>query len=276
MFFLLVTIGSWVDLVLLQPIAFVIETILAVLHYFLWGSWLVGYCLVEGGLAVWNFIRFGAAEISRFCNDVGLITFDVFDYVYLGTTDGLLLVKTVGQGILEFICNLLIAIGSVVLWVVLLLPRAIIALADNVLDFIFNSGVEFGMKLLNNLFLLSIGLVLLLLMHTYRHYLSMFITEFVLGRLRLMMAAKMRSAYFWTDQQLAWMMQKMRDTPMDVNSLNNRPGCVICMDRNRNIVILPCRHLCLCKECSQQFEQRFEDRCPVCRNAISSFLPVYV
>ena len=46
--------------------------------------------------------------------------------------------------------------------------------------------------------------------------------------------------------------------------------CVICLDKERDMVLTPCFHLCLCTECSVPLT-----RCPLCRNEIVSKNKVY-
>ena len=52
--------------------------------------------------------------------------------------------------------------------------------------------------------------------------------------------------------------------------LDQQEACVICMDRQRNVVILDCGHICCCLECVQQV-----NNCPVCRRAIARLVPTY-
>ncbi|XP_038046668.1 E3 ubiquitin-protein ligase SPL1-like [Patiria miniata] len=58
--------------------------------------------------------------------------------------------------------------------------------------------------------------------------------------------------------------------------------CVVCYDKVKNILILPCRHLCCCKECldlitgSARSQGNAAAKCPLCRRAITSSLEVYV
>jgi len=47
--------------------------------------------------------------------------------------------------------------------------------------------------------------------------------------------------------------------------------CVICMSSPRNTVVLPCRHLCLCLECSHALQEQ-TNRCPICRTAVESLV----
>ncbi|KAH8585008.1 RING domain [Cryptosporidium sp. chipmunk genotype I] len=43
--------------------------------------------------------------------------------------------------------------------------------------------------------------------------------------------------------------------------------CVICLTNNRETILLPCRHACLCKVCSNALFKNTQD-CPVCRNSV--------
>lgn len=43
--------------------------------------------------------------------------------------------------------------------------------------------------------------------------------------------------------------------------------CVICLTNEKNTAVIPCRHLCLCKECAEELRQK-SPKCPVCRGPI--------
>jgi len=48
--------------------------------------------------------------------------------------------------------------------------------------------------------------------------------------------------------------------------------CVICQDREKSVVLLPCRHMCLCAECALHDHLQ---QCPLCRRHIQDRLSVY-
>lgn len=50
--------------------------------------------------------------------------------------------------------------------------------------------------------------------------------------------------------------------------------CVICQDQLKSIVLMPCRHLCLCKACYTQLK-RYRHLCPVCRQPFVQKIQVY-
>lgn len=51
--------------------------------------------------------------------------------------------------------------------------------------------------------------------------------------------------------------------------------CVICLSAPRNTTVLPCRHHCMCRECADNLKKQ-TNKCPVCRNVITSLLNITV
>eukprot|EP01084_Bolivina_argentea_P190736 327678_1 len=49
--------------------------------------------------------------------------------------------------------------------------------------------------------------------------------------------------------------------------------CVICMTMPRDTALSPCRHLCLCEECSKQLLKR-SNKCPVCRSWVADTIKI--
>ena len=43
--------------------------------------------------------------------------------------------------------------------------------------------------------------------------------------------------------------------------------CVVCLTDPKSVVLLPCRHLCVCETCLV-----FLDKCPVCRAAFEEYI----
>lgn len=51
--------------------------------------------------------------------------------------------------------------------------------------------------------------------------------------------------------------------------------CVVCLSEPRDTTVLPCRHMCLCRECAQLL--RFQtNKCPICRQPVERLLEIEV
>lgn len=59
-------------------------------------------------------------------------------------------------------------------------------------------------------------------------------------------------------------------TPDAMDEEEEQAGCEICMDRQCDTVLIPCRHA-LCYPCSQRIKAEASGRCPFCRDSIQSY-----
>jgi hypothetical protein len=48
--------------------------------------------------------------------------------------------------------------------------------------------------------------------------------------------------------------------------------CVICTEESKTVLLLPCRHLCVCRKCSERSELM---NCPLCRTYITEKIGVF-
>jgi len=51
----------------------------------------------------------------------------------------------------------------------------------------------------------------------------------------------------------------------EIYGLELKSMCVICLIRPNTSALYPCRHLCLCHRCADEFKTRSENKCPLCR-----------
>lgn len=59
---------------------------------------------------------------------------------------------------------------------------------------------------------------------------------------------------------------------------NSEKLCVICQNAPKNVLLLPCRHMCLCVECAHTMVSLPGSRatkCPLCRASVSTIMNVY-
>jgi RING finger protein 26 len=64
-----------------------------------------------------------------------------------------------------------------------------------------------------------------------------------------------------------------------VDDEKERRMCVVCQDRSKSVLILPCRHMCLCVDCGNHIARsrsRERRKCPLCRSKINTIMNVYV
>ena len=69
------------------------------------------------------------------------------------------------------------------------------------------------------------------------------------------------------------------DLEKHLESERDKRVCVVCVDQLKTVLILPCRHMCLCVDCAREIaESRFIERrvCPLCREPIETVMYVYV
>eukprot|EP00397_Hematodinium_sp_SG-2012_P056716 GEMP01070256.1.p1 GENE.GEMP01070256.1~~GEMP01070256.1.p1 ORF type:complete len:228 (+),score=11.36 GEMP01070256.1:488-1171(+) len=87
-----------------------------------------------------------------------------------------------------------------------------------------------------------------------------------------------------TDTEIQWTRQKVvrGDKTHQSHALFGSPKpdvsdgdeCVICLTNPKEVVILHCRHVCLCQACSTITSSTWSYQCPVCRGRVSAMCAV--
>jgi hypothetical protein len=70
------------------------------------------------------------------------------------------------------------------------------------------------------------------------------------------------------------MISKQKETILEtkLSEQEEKNVCVICQTEPKTVLLLPCRHFCTCKECSERAELT---SCPLCRTSILEKLDVF-
>lgn len=55
-------------------------------------------------------------------------------------------------------------------------------------------------------------------------------------------------------------------------SLRDEQRCIICMEFVRNLILIPCKHLCLCHVCFMEMKDYQMKKCPICKGLIKGHL----
>ena len=69
------------------------------------------------------------------------------------------------------------------------------------------------------------------------------------------------------------------DLKRSLESERDKRLCVVCQDKLKNVLVLPCRHVCLCVDCAHIIATattRQQRTCPLCRSPVETVMNVYV
>lgn len=70
-----------------------------------------------------------------------------------------------------------------------------------------------------------------------------------------------------------------QDMEKEIERERERQMCVVCQDNKKSVLILPCRHMCLCIECGNRIARArplTRRICPLCREKIRTIMNVYL
>lgn len=87
---------------------------------------------------------------------------------------------------------------------------------------------------------------------------------------------------YWKDKQQKRMAEELRRT-LEISRRERRQRvrdadlrtdqiCVICNTNAREIILLPCGHVCICEDCSDSIN----NNCPICRTLITQRAAAYI
>lgn len=260
-----------VNTLVITPIASIVASLMDIwatietaITYFIICSWMIGYLLFQSICGIWWILcniyyicTVIFAACCRFYYEPPDIMWNVHSYTAQG-------IET-GQGVLT-------ELGNSALSILLSLPQVIIDVMDFVIlvfERVTSKVLNFSASMFNTVFLMSIVIVVLLILFMFRRYVLLSVVQ-LQNKLGRMISKRVQGL---TINQALIKQAKKEETHA---SSSNDSQCVICWERSRNIVLLPCRHLCLCKECSQfLLPDEGQTRCPLCRKVVDIIMPVF-
>jgi hypothetical protein len=83
----------------------------------------------------------------------------------------------------------------------------------------------------------------------------------------------------WETSPSAWpeatwdVQEKARESNWNITGQDEQ-GCVICMEREKNALLLPCGHLSACMQCIEMVKKSTKPLCPICRQAIEDVIQI--
>jgi len=63
--------------------------------------------------------------------------------------------------------------------------------------------------------------------------------------------------------------------PLDSIEENDALLCVVCEDGRKEVLLMPCNHMCLCKNCAESYLFKTMKDCPICRTPVKEFRAVF-
>ena len=79
--------------------------------------------------------------------------------------------------------------------------------------------------------------------------------------------------------QLSYRHDRASNIDLNTTVLQERSVCVVCQDQMKTVLVLPCRHMCLCVDCAYEvvsLRRRRRQTCPLCRSPIETIMNVYL
>nr|CAD1817187.1 unnamed protein product [Ananas comosus var. bracteatus] len=90
---------------------------------------------------------------------------------------------------------------------------------------------------------------------------------------------KVQNQILWVDgeryelQEIFGLCASSAESEVSVD--NSDTECVICMSEPKDTAVLPCRHMCMCRECAKALRLQ-SNKCPICRQPIETILEIQV
>ncbi|KFM71451.1 Ring finger protein 26, partial [Stegodyphus mimosarum] len=78
---------------------------------------------------------------------------------------------------------------------------------------------------------------------------------------------KLKIPFYKTDDE--YVDQQLEYLKRELSAEKEKHLCVVCHDSEKNVILFPCRHMCMCESCTLALQSSFQG-CPLCRRQILS------
>lgn len=241
---------------------------------------LQGLAFVKNGvLSVFYSIYSVLSATVHWCLSLVVQTFTELTNVVLSVIGGV-------SEVFAFIKRLLILFGSGVWFLVTLIPLSVVSFfiySTYCLGLLLHEAKHLTTALLNKIISiyefvtdvpleslagLAVGVCLVYIFVQFHVVLYQFLGH----KFRVFMEIARRKVV-----SLQWSFHRNQDdrqseTEEDVSEENY---CIICQERVKNVLLLPCKHVCVCSYCEVKLN-RYGNRCPVCRTNVHRTMKVFI
>jgi uncharacterized membrane-anchored protein len=79
------------------------------------------------------------------------------------------------------------------------------------------------------------------------------------------------------NEQLRAELRRQKKTTDDAdNNATSKGSCSVCLVEAAEVVIQPCGHVCICRDCANTLMEHIDNKCPICRSKIKRIQNVYL
>lgn len=238
-------------------------------------------------------------QFSYISTAISYITSNVYSSVSATTSEVVFtftnLIKIVAETF-HFLCRTLMFIGATIYYglnfVTIQIPLLVNDVVRDFFLFLFHYLKETYMNLLNFTNYLTdvplesfIGIICaIIIVRLYVHYRDIIHSEAII--LYWFVVRKVWYLYYaiqnyFTDSEVRIIsrMALNQEVAVDDEVINEEDPrealCVVCQERQKCVLTLPCRHICLCRNCCMRL-YAYQRTCPICRTFIYHSVNVYL
>ena len=72
-------------------------------------------------------------------------------------------------------------------------------------------------------------------------------------------------------------LRRARKSSVDLNKNESSRGqCSVCLAEIAEVIIQPCGHVCICRDCADTIMENVDRKCPICRGRMKKIQNVYL